>query len=312
MSRRPRNGKAGTTRSFRTPSGRGSPSGQRDKATAKLPAGRRPGSTARLQAPGDLGSGRGGKRAGERKDATKLELVAARQSHTWEGPPKVGLVQPRPLGVAAVTFKKSFPSLPHLTHAATPLTQKFDRPRYTPRGPHWPVLFRPPLKSTGRAEFNHLTCLQCPPQSKLPSSLTKITHGHSLLRSNNLELGFIPELVPSLNWSPCSYAHPCLYLVYAQLSESLRCVPALTGSKSKVLMACGTCFNWSPVVEGPPGHTEKHSGPRLGVRNESQWNDPHLRRCLWSRQLQGQRRMFPPITRDTLTPVSNFSPGLIN
>lgn len=68
------------------PSGRGSPSGQRDKATARLPAGRRPGSTARLQAPGDLRSGRGGKRAGGRKDATKLEPVAARQSHTWKDP----------------------------------------------------------------------------------------------------------------------------------------------------------------------------------------------------------------------------------
>lgn len=224
---------------------------------------------------------------------------------------------------AAVTFKKSFPSLPHLTHATTLLTQNLGGPRYTPRGPHWPVLFRLPLKSTGGAEFNHLPRLQCPPQSQLPSSLTKITHGHSLLRSNNLELGFIPELVTSLNWSPCFYAHPCPYLFCAQplksslqLSDSLRWFPTLTQSKSKALVACGTCFRWSPVVEGPPGHTEKYLGPRpqvpLGVRTESQWNERHLRRCLWSRQLQHQRRMFLATARDTLMPVSNFSLGFIN
>lgn len=79
-------------------------------------------------------------------------------------------------GAAAVTFKKSFPSLPHLTRAATPLTRNLGGPRYTPRGPHWPVLFRLPLKSTGGAEFDHVTRLQCPPQSKLPSSLSPKLH----------------------------------------------------------------------------------------------------------------------------------------
>lgn len=159
-----------------------------------------------------------------------------------------------------MTFKKSFPSLPHLTHAATPLTQNLGGPRYTPRGPHWPVLFRPPLKSTGGAEFKPLTRLRCPPQSKLPLALTKITHGDSLLHSSNLELGFIPELVPSLNWSPCPYlvcAQPLKSS--SQLSDSLRCFLTLTQSKSNVLEACGTCFKWErdswphgKVLRAPP------------------------------------------------------------